>query len=131
MQNSIPLSPPPRRPYSQSQDLPILKQTIELYKTYYGYLELFEKKDRHALGITFELHLIAFIELLLEARYLPQTHKRPLLIKTNNKLETLKVLIRILKELRIIDYTKYIILEQLLQEIGGMLGNWIKSAPRV
>lgn len=125
--NSI--NPPSRHSSSQTGELPVIKKTIELYKTYYGYLEKFDKKDRHALGVTCERHLISFIEFLLEARYLPQMHKRSTLIKTNNRLETLKMLIRILKELKIIDYTKYVNLQQYLQEIGGMLGNWIKSIP--
>lgn len=38
----------------------------------------------------------------------------------------LKILIRILKDLKILDIKKYLLLEDELQEIGKMLGGWIK-----
>ena len=35
---------------SQWEDVPILKKTIELYKTYYGYAQLFPKKDKYTIA---------------------------------------------------------------------------------
>ncbi len=99
-----------------------------MYKTYYGYLELFPKKDKHALGAKCEHYIIAVLELLLETSYLPKIEKRPLLLKANNKFETLKVFIRLLKELKIIDLKKYTVLQSAIQEIGRMLGGWIKNS---
>lgn len=108
-------------------DIPILKKTIDLYKTYYGYAELFPKKDKYALGATCERYLIEIIELLLEASYLPKETKRPLLLKASNKFETLKIFIRLLQELKIIDQKKYIVLQTAIQEIGRMFGGWLKT----
>ncbi|MBI2444738.1 MAG: diversity-generating retroelement protein Avd [Candidatus Magasanikbacteria bacterium] len=104
-----------------------MKKTIELYKSYYVYLELFPKKDKHALGATCERYLIQIIELLLEASYLPKDAKRACLLKANNKFEALKVFIRLLHELKILDQKKYIALQSAVQEIGKMFGGWIKS----
>ncbi len=107
--------------------MPILKKTIDLYKTYYGYLELFPKKDRPALGATCERLLIEALELLLATSFLPKDTKRSKLIEANNKFETLKVFVRLLKDLRIIDHDKYLHLETMMQEIGRMFGGWMRS----
>lgn len=107
--------------------IPILKKTIDLYKLYYGYAQLFPKKDKYTLGATCEKYIIKIVELLITASYLPKETKLPLIKSANNKFETLKIFIRLLKELNIIDQKKYLILQTLIQEIGRMFGGWIKS----
>jgi hypothetical protein len=66
------------------------------------------------------------LETLLEAGFLPKEEKLSLIKKANNKFEILKVFIRLLRELNIIDQKKYIVLQALIQEIGKMFGGWIK-----
>lgn len=63
---------------------------------------------------------------LLSASRLSGTHKEPLLNQAGTELETLKLLIRMLYELKSLDKNKYLMLEGHLQEIGRMLGGWIK-----
>jgi hypothetical protein len=41
----------------------------------------------------------------------------------------LKVLIRLAKETRAIDNPQYLEIQVILQEIGKMIGGWIKSVP--
>lgn len=125
------LPPPPDSGLSQTlfaEEIPILKKAVDLYKTYYLYLELFPKKDKHALGATCEKYLIQTIELLLEASYQPKEFKKASLLNANNKFETLKILIRLLRELNILEQKKYIILQSIIQEIGRMLGGWLKKS---
>lgn len=119
--------PPPNASRSEWTEVPILKKTIELYKTYYNFLELFPKKDKHTLGAKCEQYIIAVLELLLETSYLPKEAKRPILLKANNKFETLKIFIRVLRELNILDQKKYLTLQSLIQEIGKMFGGWMRS----
>lgn len=45
----------------------------------------------------------------------------------NNKFETLKIFIRLLRELNILDQKKYIVLQTHIQEIGKMFGGWLRS----
>lgn len=119
--------PPPNASRSEWAEVPILKKTIELYKTYYNFLELFPKKDKYALGAKCEEYIIAVLELLLETSYLPKEAKRPILLAANNKFETLKIFIRVLRELKIIDQKKYLALQTIIQEIGRMFGGWMRS----
>lgn len=46
-------------------------------------------------------------------------------------LDFLKILFRLTYELRIIDQKKYLLLEEKLQEIGKMLGGWIRSLTQI
>jgi four helix bundle protein len=108
--------------------VPILKSAFELYKSYYAYAELFPKKDKYAIGASCERMIISVIELLIEASYTPKEQKRAILQQANNKFEILKIFIRLLKELHILDQKKYLTLQSSLQEIGKMLGGWMKAS---
>ncbi len=104
-----------------------MKKTIDLYKLYYTYVQLFPKKDKYTLGATCEKYIIEILELLITASYLPKDTKLSLIKSANNKFETLKIFIRLLRELNIIDQKKYLALQTMIQEIGRMFGGWIKS----
>lgn len=109
------------------EGVPILKRTIDLYKLYYTYAELFPKKDKYTIGATCERYIIEILEILLQASYLSKEEKLTLIKTANNKFDTLKIFIRLLKELNIIDQKKYLALQTIIQEIGRMFGGWIKS----
>lgn len=98
-----------------------------MYKTYYAYAQLFPKKDKYAIGVATERYIIQTIELLLAAGYGQWEVKRMSLLRANNSFETLKIFIRILKELNILDQKKYLTLQSMIQEIGRMLGGWLKT----
>ncbi|MFA5211231.1 MAG: diversity-generating retroelement protein Avd [Patescibacteria group bacterium] len=107
-------------------EAPILKKTVDLYKEYYFYAKTFPKKDQYMLGKKCEEYIISFLELILSAMSLKRQDKKIKLIEANNKFDTLKVLLRMERELKIIDNNKYIKLESQIQEIGRMLGGWIR-----
>lgn len=106
---------------------PILKKLFDLYKIFYGYSALFPKKDKYTLGAKCETQIISVLELILEATWSRKEEKIVLLKNASLKFDMLKVFIRLLKELDILDNKKYLDLEIQLQEIGKMLGGWIKS----
>jgi hypothetical protein len=53
--------------------------------------------------------------------------KLPILEKTSLKLNFLRVFFRLCKEIKVLDTKKYILFEEDINEIGRMLGGWIKS----
>lgn len=74
-------------------------------------------------------HLILdVIEALLEASYLSKANKSVILEKASIKLNTLRFLIRLLKETRAFDLKKYATLQEMVDEIGRMLGGWMRSS---
>ncbi|MEK7078087.1 MAG: four helix bundle protein [Patescibacteria group bacterium] len=53
--------------------------------------------------------------------------KIPILEKSRNKLDLLKFFFQIGWEIKILDDKKYIAISERLNEIGRMLGGWIKG----
>lgn len=111
----------------KNTDIPIIKNLYELYKVFYSYSVLFPKKDKYTLGAKCEMYIITTLELLLEASCAYREEKLELIKKANAKFDALKLFIRLLKDLNIIDSKKYLELQKQIQEIGRMLGGWQRS----
>lgn len=110
-----------------NNELPVVHKLYELYKLFFGYLTLFPKKDRHTVGAKCEDYIITIIELALEAGGTPKNEKQILVRQANVKLDTLKIFIRLCKDLNLLDDKKYIAVQEKIQEIGKMLGGWQRS----
>jgi len=111
----------------KNTDIPIIKRLYELYKLFYNYSTLFPKKDKYTIGTKCEMYIIATLELLLETGCAPRNEKLSLIKKANTKFDILKLFIRLLKDLDIINSKKYLELQNQIQEIGKMLGGWQRS----
>lgn len=109
------------------QDIPIFAKTYELYKTFYSFLPSFPKKERYTLGQRCEIVLLDILELIILASSISKQEKLPVLRKVSTKIDVLKVLFKLGNDLKIVDNKKYQILEQSLNEIGKMVGGWIKT----
>lgn len=110
-----------------NEDLPIIQKMYEFYRVFYQFSVNFPKKDKFTLGQRCENHIVALLEDFLLAGKSKREHKGEILFSVSVKLDTLKLLIRLLKDLKTIDLKKYVMLEEQLYEIGKMLGGWIKS----
>jgi hypothetical protein len=109
------------------QDAPILKKSVDLYKEFYAYLKEFPKKDQYMLGKRCEEYMLVFLESVFSAAGLPKEQKLSVLFKASAKLDTLKILFRMACELRMLDNKQYLSIQLKIQDIGKMLGGWIKS----
>lgn len=110
------------------QDIPIFVKTYDLYKVFYGYLSSFPKKDRYTLGQRCEKILLEILESIISASNLSKQEKLPVLKSASTKLDVLKVMFKLCKELKVIDNNRYLTLDGKLIEIGRMLGGWIKTS---
>lgn len=108
-------------------DIPIFKKTYDLYKEFYNLRLSVPKQDRYTLWQKCESGLIEMLEGILFASQQARPEKLPTLEKTSVKLNFLRVCIRLMKDIKAIDSKKYIAIEARLDEIGRMLGGWIKS----
>ena len=68
--------------------------------------------------------------MLFMAGSLSMVQKLPLLQKSSGKLDLLKFFIQLTWELKILDNKKYILLSEPLNDIGKMLGGWIKNTEK-
>src|SRR3989344_4888243 len=108
-------------------DIPILKKSYDLYKEFYKLRLTVPKQDRYTLWQKCESTLITVIEGVLLASQQSKIDKLPTLEKTSVKLNFLKICIRLMKDVKAISPKTYILIEANLDEIGKMLGGWIKS----
>jgi len=113
--------------HNSFDDIPIFFKVYELYKLFYGFLPSFPKKDRYTLGQKCGLALLDLLEAIILASNLSREEKLPVLLCASTKLDVLKVLFRLGKDIKVLDHKKYLLLEDVLQEIGKMLGGWIKT----
>lgn len=85
------------------------------------------KKDKYTLGEKTQRATLDLIELLVEAGYQEKFKKRVTLDRAAVKLDLVKIILRLGQDLKAMPTNKYLSLEEKLQEIGRMLGGWIKS----
>ncbi len=89
----------------------------------------FPKSEKYTLGQTTESSILKMLEeiLLAGGSNIGSSPKKEKLILASNKLDLIKILIRLAYDIKAIDQKGYITLEEMLQEIGKMLGGWIRS----
>jgi hypothetical protein len=99
----------------------------EFYKLCHDSIKNFPKTERYSLGQKTENTILELLELTLKASFVPRWEKMPYLKEADQKINLLKILIRVSGEIKILRDKKYFLLEERLQEIGRMLGGWIKN----
>jgi hypothetical protein len=108
-------------------ELPVLKKSYELYKTFHEYRKVISKSDRFTIFERSEDLIIDIIELSNEAGYGRGNNKIAILDRASVKLNTLRLFIRLMKDTTSFDFKKYTTLQATIDEIGRMLGGWIRS----
>lgn len=112
---------------NDSFDTPIFNQIYEFYKEIYSLRGTIPKSDRYAVWQRVENITLEVLEGILTAISLPKNQKADILEEASKKLNMLRVFVRLSKDVKAIDNKKYIMLQEKLDEIGRMLGGWIKS----
>jgi len=108
-------------------DIPIFKKSYELYKIIYSYRPTIPKQDRYTLWLRCENISLDILENILLAIQTSKQEKNITLNQISLKLNFLRFFLRLSKDIKILDIKKYIFTEQIIDEIGRMLGGWIKS----
>jgi hypothetical protein len=111
----------------QELDIPIFKRSYDLYKILCEYRSLIPKQNKYTVFERCENASLDTLEFLAFAAQSGKTEKLPYLQKANLNLTLLKILVRLLKDIKAIDNKKYLNLQTMADEIGRMLGGWIKS----
>jgi hypothetical protein len=108
-------------------DIPILKKAYDLYRVFHEYRRVVPKAERFTIYERSENAILDVIECILEAGYVRSGDKITLLERASLKLNILRFFIRLLKETHSLDVKKYTTLQEMIDEIGRMLGGWIRS----
>lgn len=109
-------------------DIPIFKKSYDLYKTFYGYRTTVPKQDRYTIWQRCDTAMLDMIGGILQASQVTKHEKVAILEAVSVNLNLLRVLIRLAKDTRAIDTKKYIVMQEMIDEIGRMLGGWLRSS---
>ena len=109
--------PPPRL-------LPVLQKIKSAYLLWFSYYQTLPKTQRYSLGQKIDTLFIEVIEAVSTASFLAKQDKLPFVRRAIQKLDTVKVLLLVLRETKALDTKKYAALSAPLEEIGRMLGGW-------
>lgn len=110
---------------SDMRELIIYQKHYDLTLYAFPIINRFPKSQRFVLGQQIETSLLQFGLLIIQANKLRQ--KRGKLFDADVELEKTRYLVRLAKDLQFLSLNKYENLSQRLNEIGKLLGGWIKT----
>ena len=107
--------------------VPIFQKSYDLYKKMHEYQKLIPKHDRYTLYSRAEDCLLSVLSCLFKASSVNKDDKLTLLEEASTELNLLRIFVRLLKDIKALDNKKYLALQSEIDEIGRMLGGWIRS----
>lgn len=107
--------------------LPIINRTYDLYKHIVGITNQMEKRWRYSIGQNTERSVLDCLSELIMAKNAPKQLKAAYLIRACGHQETAILKLRLCLELKAAGETQIFQAQSALQEIGRMLGGWLKS----
>lgn len=103
---------------------PVIEKAYDAILWFLPKLEGFPRGQKFLLGDRIETMLLDILELLIEANY--SRARTEVLSRVNLKLDKLRFLMRISKDLHYIDLKAFEHQARLVDEIGRMVGGWFK-----
>lgn len=87
-----------------------------------------EKRWRYSLGHSIEESILTLLDSLIMAKHAPKSLKASYLLKSMGQLEIVRLKLRLILELKAVkNETNIFKIQQHNEEIGKMLGGWIRS----
>lgn len=108
-------------------DIPIYHKTYELYKLLYSCHSAIPKIQLYSLWKKCEQINIEMLEAIIHTGHTQGNARTQAICNISEKLDLLKTFIRLTRETNSISAQKYLEIQSLIQEIGKMVGGWIKS----
>ena len=112
-------------PATRDEDLPVFVRWVEFVKWLLPTTEKFPKRVRFTFTSRIDNLALDVVENLVEARY--TRNKTEGLNAINLKLERLRVLLRLCHEVQVLPHKSYEFAMRSLDEVGRMVGGWIKQ----
>src|SRR5215813_14617182 len=110
----------------RAQELIVVTKTYDLIVWSCQHTSRFPRNHRFVLGERLERHLYDLLETLVRARYTRQ--RQALLEQANLTLEILRFQVRLAKDLQCLKVNSYGFASQAIDEIGRLVGGWLKSS---
>ena len=108
------------------EDLIIYQKHYDLILYAFPIVNGFPKAQRFVLGQQIQNCLLDIARLIVQANR-QRGNRLPILAQVDIEIEKLRLLIRLAKDLRMISVKQYGTLAERINEIGRLLGGWLKS----
>lgn len=89
----------------------------------------FPKASRFTFAQRIDGRALDVLEALVDARYARAEQKRAALIRVDRLLAQLRVLVRLSHQRQLLDHGSYELLARRFDEVGRMLGGWVRTLP--
>jgi hypothetical protein len=110
---------------AKNQELIVITKTYDLILWSCNHTSRFPRNHRFVLGERIERRLYDLLETLLQAKY--TRNRQTLLERANLILEILRFQMRLAKDLQCLKINSYAFAAQAIDEIGKLIGGWLKS----
>ncbi len=104
--------------------LPVLVQVKSVYILWNSYAAKIPKTAKYSLGLKIDNLFIDTIEAISIAAFLQRAEKLPYLKRAIARVDTLKVFLQLVWEMKLLDTKQYAEISEKLSEVGKMLGGW-------
>lgn len=111
----------------QQLEIPIIHKTYELYRALHDLQKIISKMERYTLWARCEGTTLEVLEGFIRVGYLPLDQRTPRLLSLAAEIDMLRVFLRLAVDVKALPLKKSIPLQERIDEIGRMLGGWIKS----
>ena len=108
--------------------LVIFEKAYELIRWLYPAVRKFPKAQRFVLGQQIENTALDVLRGIIRAN--AEREKLPYLKRISVDLDTLRILLRLAKDLEFISVRQWAFAAERMNEVGKLLGGWMKSAAR-
>jgi len=108
-------------------NLTLIQKLISVYKLWHEFLPHFPKDSKYTIGGKIDNLFLETIEYIIRASYSDKIEKLISLKDASLKLDLLKFFLQLSWEIKALDNKRYILLSEKLNEIGKMMGGWLKS----
>jgi len=96
-----------------------------MFKILHYYITVFPRSERYSLGQKMKDVNINFLEQIIRANN--SRNKKPYLEEACQLLEILRIYTRLCHDLKLMSLKRYEIVSQKIDEVGRMLGGWMRE----
>lgn len=107
------------------EDLSVFVKWTEFVEWLFPHTEKFPRRARFTLALRLENLALETLEDLIEARY--TSEKKAILRRINLRLEKMRILLRLSHGFRYLSTKSYEFAVRSLNQVGSMIGGWIKQ----
>lgn len=112
----------------QQLDIPIIHKTYELYRSLHELEKTISKSTRFTVWQRSQTTCLDILQRLIAIGYQAPEERAEWLLRIAPLVDMLRVFLRLSFDVRAINQKKYIALQEMIDEVGRMLGGWIKSS---